>query len=192
MVPSESFHALMARLCAGDAAAADQVFADYARRLIGLARTRLDRSLRRKLDPEDVLQSVFRSFFGQCVDGHLDLKSRDNLWALLVVITLRKCGRRVEYFHAARRDARLEVDENSRADWEALGREPAPEAAAILTETIEQCMRVLDERGRQILSLSLQGQSVEEISNQVGRTERTVYRVLEQVRARLEELRAED
>jgi DNA-directed RNA polymerase specialized sigma24 family protein len=46
-----------------DEQAARENFDRFARRLIGLARTRLDRRIRQKIDPEDVVQSVFRSFF---------------------------------------------------------------------------------------------------------------------------------
>src|SRR5262249_51925028 len=103
----------------------------------------------------------------------------------------RKCGRRIEHYRAARRDARREVAiptaDNSAADWEAMAREPTPAEAAMLTDLVEQCMRPLDERGREILSLSLQGHSIPDISARVGRTERTVYRVLEQVRKRLQQ-----
>jgi DNA-binding NarL/FixJ family response regulator len=53
-------------------------------------------------------------------------------------------------------------------------------------------MRELDERDRPILSLSLQGYTVAEVAAQVQRTERTVYRALERIHTRLEQLRAEE
>src|SRR5690242_9456367 len=56
-----SFADLMARLRAGDDAAAAALFQRFATRLIALARGRLDGLVRRKVDPEDVVQSVFRS-----------------------------------------------------------------------------------------------------------------------------------
>jgi hypothetical protein len=39
---------------------ADQVFELYKSRPLGLVRSQLDTRIRRKADPEDVLQSVFR------------------------------------------------------------------------------------------------------------------------------------
>ena len=72
MPQSESFDDVMGRLRAGDqSAAATEIFQRFARRLIGLARTRLDDRVRSKVDAEDVLQSVFRSFFvRQAVGWH--------------------------------------------------------------------------------------------------------------------------
>ena len=59
MPPTESFDDVMGRLRAGEqSAAATEIFHRFARRLIGLARTRLDDRVRGKVDAEDVLQSV--------------------------------------------------------------------------------------------------------------------------------------
>src|SRR5438552_8618864 len=105
-----SFDELMARLRVGDNDAATQVFNRFANRLIELARRRLNPQIRQKLDAEDVLQSVFRSFFAHQAAGQLTgLESWDNLWAWLVVITMRECGRRINYFHTASRDVQREV-----------------------------------------------------------------------------------
>ncbi len=56
----------------------------------------------------------------------------------------------------------------------------------MLTETIEHLMNSLEERHRQIVTLSLQGYTPPEISSQLGCTERMVYRVLERVKKWLE------
>jgi RNA polymerase sigma-70 factor (ECF subfamily) len=173
--------------CAGCQDAEAQLFHRFAHRLIALARSRLDGLTRQKVDPEDVVQSVWRSFFRRQAQGEFDLTSWDSLWGLLVVITLRKCGHSIEHFRAARRDVRREVAasdsvEPSGPPWEPLTREPTPVQAAILAETLQQLMARLDGRGRQVLALSLQGYTVAEISLQVGRTERTIRRLLAQVR----------
>src|SRR5437016_14196174 len=99
--PDDSFDDVMARLRAGDEAAAAAIFDRFARRLIALARARLDRLVSSKVDPEDVLQSAFRSFFLRHAEGRWDLIGWDGLWGLLARITVRKCGRRIEHFRAA-------------------------------------------------------------------------------------------
>lgn len=191
-----SFDDLMARLRAGDRTAAEEVFDRYTHRLIALARQRLDQHVRRKVDPEDILQSVYKSFFRRQADGRLDPESWDHLWFLLTALTVRKCGRRADYFHAARRDVQREVPlptlvAPSGEDWDALAPDPTPSEAARLAETVEQVMRHLEGRERDMLALSLQGYTTEEISGRVGRSERTVQRVLKRVRGHLERMQAE-
>jgi len=193
MAQDSSFVELMERLRQRDPAAAERIFRDFAGRLIALARSRLAPALRPKLDPEDIAQSALRSFFSRQAETAFTLTDWGGLWAVLVVITLRKCGHQVEYYRAACRDVGREaapvVTEDSLASWQALGREPAPSEAAQLTELVERAMATLDgERERRMLELSLQGYSVPEISAEVGRSERTVHRVLGRVRQTLESM----
>src|SRR5205807_1540165 len=115
---------------------------------------------------------------------------------MLVVITQRKCGRRMDYFHAACRDVGREATAevasgDSGADVGARADEPTPSEAAMLSETLERLMRSLQGRHREILALNLQGYSPAEVSARLGCTERTVYRVLERVKEWLETTRQE-
>ena len=52
----------------------------------------------------------------------------------------------------------------------------------MLTEIIDELLRPLDDRDRRIVTLALQGVSVTEISVEIGRSERTVERVLERLK----------
>jgi RNA polymerase sigma-70 factor, ECF subfamily len=195
MPASDSFDDCLTRLRAGDEQAAAQVFERFAERLIGLARSRLDRSLRPKVDPEDVLQSAFKSFFGR-VDQSFELDSWGSLWGLLARITLYKCGHRIRYFRTAQRNVQREVggghaDEETTREWEGLAREPTPPEAAVLAETVESMLRVLDERDRQVFVLGLQGYTAPEISAELKCSERTVFRALKYIRAELQSLQDE-
>ncbi len=186
----QSFRDLMARLQAGDAAAAEQVFHHFSQRLIALARSRLGVRLQSKVDPEDITQSVLRSFYVRQGQGQFQIENWESLWGLLVVLTLRKCGHRTESFAAACRDVRREAatgpgDEDLPSSWEALAREPSPQEAAILTETLSELLQPLNAREREILTLRLEGYSIPEISQQVARSERTIHRVIDDVRKRL-------
>jgi RNA polymerase sigma-70 factor (ECF subfamily) len=191
-----TFAEVMNQLRAGDQTAAAQVFRRFAHRLIALARGHLDGRIRAKVDPEDVMQSALKSFFLRHADGQFDLSGWDSLWSLLVVITLRKCGHQVEHFRAACRDLGREqfaaAGDDSAASWQLIAAEPTPSQAAMLAEAVEHLMSALnDQRERQVLALRLQAHSVEEISHQVGRSERTVQRILDRVRKRLERMRDE-
>jgi RNA polymerase sigma-70 factor (ECF subfamily) len=185
----------MTRLRAGDQPAAAEVFHRFAERLIALARTRLDRRLRQKVDPEDILQSVYQSFFRRHIQGDFELADWDSLWSLLTVLTVRKCGRWTERFRAECRDVNRErslAALHESTGWDALTREPTPAEAAVLTDTVEHLLHHLEERDRAIVSLTLQGYPVPDVAHQLGRPERTVFRVLERVKKRLRRLEASD
>src|ERR1700733_10563187 len=109
MSDEDTFTRLMTLLRTGEDAAAREVFERFAGRLPATARGRFNRVLARKVDPEDVVQSAFKSFFVRHRAGRLDVDDWDGLWNLLTLITLRKCADRAEYFLADRRDAAREA-----------------------------------------------------------------------------------
>ena len=185
----DSFADMLARLQARDDDAAREVFQRFACRLIALAHRRLDNVLRLKVDPEDVVQSAYKSFFRRHDEGKLEVVNWNSLWGLLTLITLRKCADRAAYHRAARRDAAREAaaPNDDSPPWpEAPGREPTPLEAALLRETVEQLFADLSEQERPVIELSLQGYSTAEISERLGQPERTVRRVRERIRKRLE------
>lgn len=193
MAGNESFNDAMGGLRIGDQQAATEVYQRFARRLIALAHRRLDATLQAKADPESVVQSVFRSFFARQAQGQFAFDDWDSLWSLLVRITLRKCCRVAATYHADCRDVRREVGQEPAQDVglakdQALAREPTPEEATMLADLLERLMQGLDSTQQTILAQRLQGYTVREISANVGRTERTVHRVLGQVRTSLQRL----
>ena len=191
-----SFRQVFEQLRQGDNAAATAVFERYAARLIAVARTHLDARLRRRVDAEDVLQSVLRTFFVRLAGGNVTLINWDSLWGFLVCITVRKCARARERNRAGVRDVKREAaspesDDSGRV-WEVIGREPGPQDGALLNEALDQATRGLTEQGGQAVMLTLQGLSVPEVAEQLGCSVRKVYRVLEHVRNRLERLRDQE
>ena len=191
MAENDSFRALLAGLHEGEEDAARAVFERYGRGLIAMPRQRLGAVLATKVEPEDVVQSVYKSFFWRFGEAQFDLAGWASLWNLLVVITVRKCANQAQHFQrecrATGREVRPEVGDSGTA-WEAVSREPTPVAAAVLTETLEGVLREFEPAEREIIALSLQGHSVQEIKQQLGRPERTVRRVRERVRHQLEKL----
>lgn len=178
---------------------AGAVFERFSRRLIGLARGHLNARLQYKVEPEDVVQSVYKSFFLRYGEGALAAEGWEGLWGLLTTITLRKCADRARFHRAERRDINRELplgqpasgaagaDGEGAVGWlEAAGREPTPDQAAVLAETVEGLLRPLASDERTIVELSLQGCSTQEISEQTGRAERSVRRIRESIRKHLE------
>src|SRR5262249_28500755 len=192
---SNSFAEFLDRLRSQDDAAAEELFARFAHQLIALAHRHIGAGLRHKVDPEDVVQSAYKSFFVRYGAGNLDVVNWNSLWGLLTLITVRKCAERAAYHRAERRDAAREVSlpqGDEAAPWlDPLGREPTPIEAAVLNETVEQLLADLDEEERPILELSLQGYSTREISERLGRAERTVRLLREGVRHRLQRMQRE-
>lgn len=198
MSPNDSFAVLMTRLRTGEDSAAREVFVRFAARLAGLARAHLDARLAVKVDPEDVVQSAYKSFFLRQRDGQLDVGTWDGLWGVLTMITLRKCADRAAYYRAEKRDVTREAAGGAGDDSApgltdlALDREPQPDEAAVLAETVDALFRAIDDPDeRAILELSLQGFTATEISEKLGRAERSVRRLRERVRARLERMQAD-
>src|SRR5262245_13549946 len=192
---SNSFAEFLIRLRDQGDHAAQELFGRFSRQLIALAHRHIGGGLRHKIDPEDVVQSAYKSFFFRYGAGKLDAVNWNSLWGLLTLITVRKCSERAAYHRAECRDAGREVSpprQEEAATWqEPLGREPTPLEAAVLGETIEQLFTGLDEQERSVLELSLQGYTTREISDQLGRAERTVRLLREGVRHRLERMREE-
>jgi RNA polymerase sigma-70 factor (ECF subfamily) len=179
-----AFDRLTDRLRRGDEDAAAEVFHRFAHRLIALARSQLDTWVRTRVEAEDVVQSVFRSFFTRFGTGQFQLNDWDSFWAVLTLITVRKCANRIEFCQAAKRDPRRKAHPPKFHDRpvEALDRAPTPSEAAILSETLGLLLKQLPPRDRDILTLHLQGHDIAAISAQVRRTERTVRRTLERAR----------
>jgi RNA polymerase sigma-70 factor (ECF subfamily) len=176
-------------------AAAREVLDRFTRELIALARRQVDARLRHKIEPEDVVQSVYKSFFLRYGDAALGDRRRSELWGLLTCITLRKCADKVRYHRAGRRDVAREAAPPPGAEGadlrrEGVSREPTPEHAAVLAETVAEVLRGLNADERPIIELSLQGYTTQEISAQLGRAERSVRRLRERVRKQLERLQA--
>jgi RNA polymerase sigma-70 factor (ECF subfamily) len=197
MSAGDSFTDIMARLRGGDQAAAREIFQRFVDKLVRLARRQFDAVLRHKVDPEDVVQSAYKSFFLRYGEGKIEIRDWGNLWGMLTVITLRKCFDRVEYHRAALRDVRKEATAQpgsaaSQPWWEAVARDPTPEEAAMLAETLEHLLHGLEVDERPILQMSLQGYTSIEISQQTGVGERTVRRLRERIRKKLERMQLVD
>jgi RNA polymerase sigma factor (sigma-70 family) len=189
---------LTSRFAASPREAGDEVFLRYARRLIGLARQQLHGPMLQKVDPEDVLQSVMRSFYARAVDGRLDLDDPESLWSLLAKMTRRKCSRKIRAMYTQGRDLTREArgqegtgDESERG-FDVPDDEPAPPDLAILNETLALLYRKMQPHERPILEKKLQGDSVAEIAKALQLNERKVYRVLDRVKEHLSTMQASE
>ena len=70
---SEDSVELLDRFRDGDDEAAHELFNRYVDRLVALARTRLSAQMKRRVEPEEVVQSAYRSFFRKAGEGKFTL-----------------------------------------------------------------------------------------------------------------------
>ena len=188
---SESSVELLKRWRNGDEQAAHQMFERYVNRLCALARTRLSNRMQRRVEPEDIVQSAYRSFFRKAED-RFELEKPGDLWRLLAAITINKVRGQVEFHTAQKRG--INAEESMLADQsmlrvspEAVAEDPQPDDAAAMIEELTELLANLDPLQRSIIELSMQNQSVEQISEEVQRSERTVRRTLQTIRGELEQ-----
>lgn len=181
---------LVVRLRDSDGEAAQLVFDRYADRLAGLAYRNLSQRMRQRIDPEDVVQSVYRSFFRKAEEGRFTIERAGDLWRLLAAITVAKVKGQVEYHTAQKRDFAKELSPDPTKTCvilpEAIESEPSSQEVVALGEELELALQELDATGRQIIELAMQNHDVEYITQQVTRSARTVRRTLQQFRENLE------
>ena len=188
MPESKSVKGLVDRWQTGDAAAAEELHRRYAQQLWALAEAQIGQRLRRRVDPEDIVQSVFRTFFRRATDGQFVIDHSCSLWHLLVRITINKVRLRAQHHHAGKRDVAIEVyagDEQLAP--EAIAREPGPEEAAALADEIETLLRRLKPPEIEIFRLAMQGHATPDIAERLGRSRWTIRRTLDRIGRQLEE-----
>jgi len=173
----------------GNHEAAERLWETYYGKLVVLARRKLEGRTRLVSDEEDVALSAFKSFCRGLEDHRFpNLTSRDDLWKLLVTITLHKVLHLVRDENRQKRGGQWTQLVESGADDEALiaqlaGQEPTPEFAA---EVAEQCERLLKQLPSpdlvELAIMKMEGYTSDEIAAKWGRAERTVERKLQLIR----------
>jgi RNA polymerase sigma factor (sigma-70 family) len=183
-----SDHSLLRRFKLGQDDAATGLYLRYAQRLLALARSKSSLALARRVEAEEIVQSVFGSFFRGAQQGYYDVPAGDELWKLFLVITLNKIRAKGAFHGAAKRDMRktIEFDEafsTAKSDSDAL---------RLLTLTLNESLDNLPEHYREIVNLRVEGYEVDEIARRTERSKRTVERILQEARKRLSHLLDED
>jgi RNA polymerase sigma-70 factor (ECF subfamily) len=164
----------------------------YAERLRALAARQSAPGLAARVDPEDIVQSVFRTFFRRAAQGQYDVPQGEEIWKLLLVIALNKVRAVGAYHRAARRDVRQTAagEAYDRAlDSESGGDEGA---LAVLRMVIDEVLETLPASHRPIVERRIEGYEVAEIAEQVQRSKRTVERILQEFRQKLDAQVRED
>jgi DNA-directed RNA polymerase specialized sigma24 family protein len=168
----------ISELKGGGSAAAGLLWERYFHRVVQLARSRL-RDLRRgAADEEDVALNAFASLCRGAGQGRFqELADRDDLWRLLVVLTVRKA------IDLRRREKGApEAEEPDLA--QVLSREPTPDEAAQVADECRRLFDLLDDPELRSIALwKMDGHSNEDIAGRLGCVVRTVERRLGVIRS---------
>jgi len=183
---------LLEGLRTGDQVAATTLFNRYSKRLQQLIRSKCSATLARRLDADDIMQSVFHAFFEGASGGCYAVPAGEELWPLLLVIALNKIRTKGAFHRAAKRDVRVTYGwDDTEAVREALSRLAADEPIPFLKLVAEEALERMPPHQREIIELRVQGYEVEEIAHRVGRSKRTVERLLQTCRTELAKMLAE-
>jgi DNA-directed RNA polymerase specialized sigma24 family protein len=178
-----SDHTLVRRLQSGEGDAATAIYLRYALRVRQLAAAQLGAGLGRRIDPEDIVQSVFRTFFRRTKGGHYAVPQGEELWKLLLVISLHKIRSTATFHRAAKRDVRQTSSLGERDVSANAGDDQ--EGHLILRMVIDEMLGELPQVQREMIALRIDGYEVAEIATRTSRAKRTVERVLQNFRIRL-------
>ncbi len=175
----------------GNETAADRLYRRYAARLRALAQSKLPSDVSPRIDPDDVVQSVFRRFFDAARRGTYAAPTGEDLWNLLLVIALNRLRSLKARHRAAKRDSRRTPQpERDPEGFDGLAARYQP--AAILRLVVEDALGRLPAGYQDVIELRVEGYEVAEIAHQTGRSKRTVERILQESRRLLHDLLSED
>jgi RNA polymerase sigma-70 factor (ECF subfamily) len=189
--PSSDDHSLLQRFRRGSQDAAMQLYLRYAQRLRALAEAQCSPDLTRRVDIEDIVQSVFGSFFRKVSQGYYDVPAGEELWKLLLVIALNKIRTKGAFHRAAKRDVRRTVA--GEAVLHGLQASDADDDVdyAFLQVAIAEALERLPSQHKAMLEFRIEGYEVAEIAQKMGRSKRTVERILQEARDKLRDLLGE-
>jgi len=172
----------------GDDNAAARLWDRYFRRMVGLARARLQVLRRRAAaDEEDVAQSAFAAFCRAIRDDRYpDLQDRDALLRVLMEFTRRKARDLIDRETAEKRGCGQA--EGGSAMAVAADRRPPPDVAAEMAEQFQLFLdSVKDERMLEAAVLRMEGHETLAIAERLGVSPPTARLWLRLLRTRLEE-----
>jgi DNA-directed RNA polymerase specialized sigma24 family protein len=177
---------------AGDPAAVQPLWDRYFARMVHLARARLRASRCRDAgsDEEDAALSAFDSLCAGLAEGRFpQLADRDDLWRLLVVITMRKVSALTRRQLRKKRGGGQVQPASDHPDSDddilarAISSEPTPEFAVMVAEEYRRLLdRLDDDVLRKVAILRMEGFTTDAIAEQFGCARRTVARQLALIR----------
>jgi RNA polymerase sigma-70 factor (ECF subfamily) len=179
---------VLKRIQGGDESAARELLQRFEPEVRLVVRRQLPRLLRSRFDSLDFLQSVWGSFFRRMRDAPTEFEDSRHLVAFLARAAKNKVID--EYRRAASRKNDMHREEPLWGDGHRPRDVPdpidSPSEVAQAREVFGRLRALMPDEKRAILEMKAEGLSSKDIGEQLGISERTVQRVLEDLRRRME------
>ena len=161
MNQNSSFKSVPRRLAEGTESVAFDVDRAFRDRLCRLVDNEMHQLFKRRQDPEDVVQSVLRTFFKRAAKGNYFFEDQNAIWALLKQVARNKLKNRVIRDKAQKRDVFRELHDED----EILGSlEPVDVAQShVLGEALERALGRAESPASEVFQLQLFGYPVSDI-----------------------------
>lgn len=185
---SDSDRSLLLRFREGSQDAATALYVRYAKRLQALARAQTGQQLATRFDPEDVVQSVFRTFFRRAVEQGYQVPAGEELWQLLLVLALNKIRTLATHHRAQKRDVARTGRPGAIEQLPAGASGDDELAYNTMRMVVDDLVADLPAPQNRIIELRIEGHEIQQIANMTKRSKRTVERTLQQFRSRLAKL----
>ncbi len=173
----------------GDEHAAEILHNRYTTKLLNLVSRHLASRFSPRLGADDIVQSVFGSFFIGAKEGRYAFESENDFWKLLLTIALNKVRNKVRYHQMKMRDLSKESFSTNADGAEAYManlRNPQRIAAeyANFLESLDELFNLLEPEEQQLLRYQIEGYTQKEIAEKLGKNDRTIRRMLDRIRDR--------
>jgi RNA polymerase sigma factor (sigma-70 family) len=139
---------------------------------------------RGRVDAGDVVQDVLASWFRGVGQRRIRPNTPNEIWPLIVTITLFKVRKRIRKETAEIRDVRRTVVTDTDWDLDDI-RDPGPEEVKDVEDLIENVCSTLPENLRQVFQWTLEDCSVREIASRLDRSTKTIRAYMKRVREHL-------
>ncbi|MBA4189580.1 MAG: hypothetical protein C0467_16465 [Planctomycetaceae bacterium] len=157
---------LIAAYKAGSESSARELFDRYCEKLMRTARRMIGHRMVSRIDPEDAVQSAFRTFFSRVKSDQFTFEGESAEFRILVRLTVNKTLRQIAHHRAAKRNPNREIPQGE-PDHSVIDQltaeEPLPDVQLALIEEFEHFLSLLSAFDRRVLELKFEGYTTTEI-----------------------------
>ena len=187
------YPALVTRIAEQQDERAAELVHDFCRpRLTAFARSRIFPKLLQRVDADDVVQETFQSFFHGVYANRFQIDTTSELWNTLLAICMNKI--RTESQHHTRKKRSFdreaqheEYGSGTDAPASSMVAGSAPYGTQFVLAQLRSILGDMDSRDQEVMLDSIRGMSNTDIAEKHECSERSVRRVFQRIRGRLQE-----